>query len=149
MEAISKRNRPAPVALVVETEALLALEIEDLLTAEGFSTLVAHTEAEAKALAVEHLAVAVVKLRLVGDLAGHRVMRFLRSPTPMLPVVVVTRYGEPAPEAKLRGLGWPTIRVHKPAHHEQLACAVWDAIDQASNGALPRTGRQDEAGRAA
>jgi DNA-binding response OmpR family regulator len=149
MEAISKRDRPAPLALIVEDEALLALEIEDLLMAEGFSTLVAHTEAEAKALAVEHLAVAVVHLRLVGDLAGHRVIRFLRSHTPKLPVVVVTRSDEPAPKAKLRGLGWPKIRVHKPAHHEQLACAVWDAIDQASNGALPPKGYQDEAGRAA
>ena len=58
--------------------------------AEGFSTLIAHTEAEATRLAVEHLAVAVVNLRLAGDLAGHRVIRFLRSHIPKLPVVVVT-----------------------------------------------------------
>jgi DNA-binding response OmpR family regulator len=149
MEVTSERDRPAPLALIVDDEALLALEIEDLLLAEGFSTLVAHTEAEAKVLAVEHLAIAVVHLRLLGDFAGHRVIRFLRSYTPKLPVVVVTRHDERAPEAELRGLGWPTIRVHEPAHHEQLACAVWDAIDQASHAALPQEERQNQACSAA
>jgi len=142
MEATGERDRPAPLALIVEDEALLALEIEDLLMAEGFRTLIVHTETEARTLTVEHLAVAVVNLRLVEDLAGQRIIRFLRSRIPMLPVVVVTGYDGQAPQANLRGLGWPTIRVHKPAQREQLASAVWDVIDQASSGAVPPTRRR-------
>jgi ActR/RegA family two-component response regulator len=150
MEAISHRDRPAPLALIVDDEALLALEIEDLLMAEGFRTLIAYTEAEVTTLAVEHLAVAVIDLSLGGELSGQRVIRFLRNRIPKLPVVVVTGYANQAPQANLRGLGWPTIRLHKPARHEQLACAVWDVIDQASHGAPPPNGRRrDDAGRAA
>jgi DNA-binding response OmpR family regulator len=79
MEAISHRDRPAPLALIVDDEALLALEIEDLLMAEGFRTQIAYTEAEVTTLAVEHLAVAVIDLSLGGELAGQRVIRFLRN----------------------------------------------------------------------
>ena len=148
MEATGERDRPAPLALVVEDEALLALEIEDLLMAEGFRTLIMHTEAAARNLAVEHLAVAVVNLRLAENLAGQHIIRFLRSRSPMLPVVVVTGYDSQAPQANLRGLGWPTIRVHRPAHHEQLAAAVWDVIDQASSGAAPpKQRRQNDFGK--
>ena len=75
MEALSHPDQPAPLALIVDDEALLALEIEDLLMAEGSRTLIAYTEAEVKTLAVEHLAVAVVDLSLGGELAGQRVYR--------------------------------------------------------------------------
>ena len=147
---MSSLDRSAPLALIVEDEALIALEIEDLLMAEGFGTLIACTEDEAKMLALEPLAVAVIDLRLSGSLAGQRIIRSLRSRIPMLPVVVVTGYDGQAPEANLRGLGWPTIRLLKPALRELLACAVWDVIDQASSRALPPKGRRrDDAGRAA
>ena len=132
MTVTSERDRQAPLAVIVEDEALLALATENLLVAEGFRTIIAHTEAEAKALAGEPVVVAVVNLQLVGALAGQRVIRFLRNRLPRLPVVVVTGYNNRAPEANLRGLGWPTIRLHKPANYEQLACAVWDVLDHAS-----------------
>lgn len=61
------------------------------------------------------LAVAVVDLRLGGDLAGQRIIRALRMQIPDLPVVVVTGFGHNTPEANLRGLGWPTVRLPKPA----------------------------------
>ncbi|WP_165982894.1 hypothetical protein [Dankookia rubra] len=54
----------------MDDEALLALEIEDLLMAKGFKTLIAYTKAEVKALSVEHLAVAVIDLSLGGELTG-------------------------------------------------------------------------------
>ena len=137
MEATGERDRSAPLALIVEDEALLALDIEDLLMAEGFRTLIVYTEAAARALVVEHFAVAVVNLRLAENLVGQHIIRFLRSRSPMLPVVVVTGYDGQALQANLCGLGWPTIRVHKPAHHEQLASAVWDVMGQAGSCAVP------------
>ena len=147
---MSDRDRPAPLALVVEDEALLILEIEDLLMAEGFTTLVVCTEATAKAIIVDDLAVAVVDLHLAGELAGKRIIHFLRCRTPNLPVVVITGYGNQSPEANLRGLGWPTIRLHKPVQHAALARAVWDVIDQARTGtAPPKRRRRDEAGETA
>ena len=111
------QDRTRPLALIVEDEALLALAAEDLLTEEGFDTLCATSEGQVLALipAAGPLAVAVVDLRLGGDLAGQRIIRALRMQIPDLPVVVVTGFGHDAPEADLRGLGWPTVRLSKPA----------------------------------
>ena len=130
-------DKTRPLALIVEDEALLALAIEDLLTAEGFDTLFVASEAEAMSAAAERLAVAVVDLRLHGDLAGQRIIRVLRMQIPDLPVVVMTGFGHDAPEADLRGLGWPTVRLAKPAGYSELIAAVWDVVDQARTGRRP------------
>ena len=117
------------VALLVEDEAMLALVMDDLLTAKGFKTILVANEADARAQVVRDPAVAVVNLSLAGELAGQRIIGFLRSYLPDLPVVVVTGYGCDAEQADLRGLGGPTIRLHKPQHIDQLAAAVWDVLD--------------------
>jgi DNA-binding response OmpR family regulator len=137
-----------PLVLVVDDEALLALEMEDLLTAAGFATLIACTEAAARAVPAADLSVAVVNLRLNGELLGHGIIRALRRQRPNLPVVVVTGYDSDAPQADLRGLGWPTVRLQKPQHGEQLVGAVRDVIAQAQQGRRPAGGRRqvDRAG---
>ncbi|RYI07020.1 MAG: response regulator transcription factor [Acetobacteraceae bacterium] len=116
------------VALIVEDEAMIALVMDDLLLAEGFETIRVATEEAAKAQAGKELAVAVVDLLLAKDIAGQRIIAFLRSQSPGLPIVVVTGYAHDAEQADLRGLGGPTIRLHKPAHIDQLATAVWDVL---------------------
>lgn len=130
------QDKTRPLALIVEDEALLTLAVEDLLTAEGFDILCATSEGQVLTLipAAGPLAVAVVDLRLGGDLAGQRIIRALRLQIPDLPVVVVTGFGHDAPQADLRGLGWPTVRLPKPASYGALAVAVWDVIDQARTG---------------
>jgi ActR/RegA family two-component response regulator len=137
-------NKRRPLALIVEDEALLSLAVEDLLTAEGFDTLCAANEGDVLALipAAEALAVAVVDLRLRGDLAGQRIIRALRMQIPDLPVVVVTGFGHDAPQADLRGLGWPTVRLPKPAGYDALAAAVWDVVGQARTGRRPTGSRR-------
>ncbi|MBL6081654.1 response regulator [Belnapia sp. T18] len=127
-----------PLALVVEDEALIALAMEDQLLDAGFQVAWASTEAEAVLMARDDLAVAIVNLCLAGDLAGQRVIASLRRRVPYLPVVVVTGYSAAAPEADLRGLGGPTVRLHKPEHHSQLAAAVRDVIYQANGGPMPQ-----------
>lgn len=136
------------MALVVEDEALLALEMEALLGADGFETRIACTEAAARAVMTEELSVAVVNLRINGTLAGHGLIRELRRRCPELPVVVVTGYDSDAPQADLRGLGWPTMRLQKPQHGELLVAAVRDVMDQAERGVRPAGGRRrlDRAG---
>jgi DNA-binding response OmpR family regulator len=136
----------APLALVVEDEALLALEMQDVLQAEGFETRIACTEATALAVPPDKLAVAVVNLRLNGRLLGHGVIRRLRAGQPNLPVVVVTGYDAEAPQADLRGLGWPTARLQKPMQSNELGEAVRSVIAQARTGARPRTGRRQRDG---
>lgn len=133
-----------PLALVVEDEILLTLMVEDLLAAEGFDTIAAATEADAitSAAAAGRLTVAVVNLRLGETLAGQRIICRLRQQTPELPVVVMTGFHGTAPQADLRGLGWPTIRLAKPGGYPQLAAAVWDVIDQAKSGRRCRHGRR-------
>jgi CheY-like chemotaxis protein len=132
----------APLALVVEDEALLALEMEELLLAEGFETRLACTASAALAVSGRRLAVAVVNLRLNGLLVGHEIIRGLRGRQPDLPVVVVTGYDGDAPQADLRGLGWPTLRLQKPMQADALGGAVRDVIAQARTGARPDGGRR-------
>lgn len=134
----------APLALIVDDEALLALEMEELLAAEGFQTRIACTPAAAMAVPAETLAVAVVNLRLNGELLGHGLIRVLRGQRPNLPVVVVTGYDLDAPQADLRGLGWPTVRLHKPQHGLQLVTAVRDVITRAQQGQRPGGGRRQD-----
>jgi DNA-binding response OmpR family regulator len=137
-------NRPgsAPLALVVDDEALLALEMEDLLAAAGFASVIACSEAAARAVPVATLSVAVVNLRLNGELLGQGIIRSLRRLRPGLPIVVVTGYDSDAPQADLRGLGWPTVRLQKPQHGEHLVGAVRDVMAQAQRGARPSGGRR-------
>ncbi|WP_431271602.1 response regulator [Dankookia sp. P2] len=132
----------APLALVVDDEALLALEMEDLLSAAGFATVIACSAAAAREVSVAALSVAVVNLRLNGGLLGHGIIRALRRLRPDLPIVVVTGYDSDAPQADLRGLGWPTVRLQKPQHGEHLVGAVRDVIAQAQRGARPMGGRR-------
>jgi ActR/RegA family two-component response regulator len=138
-ERFTMQNKARPLALIVEDEALLALAVEDLLTEEGFETLCAASEGQVLALlpAAGPIAVAVVDLRLGRDLAGQRIIRALREQMPNLPVVVVTGFGHGAPQADLRGLGWPTVRLPKPAGYNELAVAVRDVVDQARTGRRP------------
>ena len=138
------QGKTRPLALIVEDEVLLALAVEDLLAAEGFNTLYASSEGQVLALvpAAGPIAVAVVDLRLGTNLAGQRIIRALREQIPDLPVVVVTGFGHDAPQADLRGLGWPTVRLPKPASHDALAVAVRDVVEQARTGQRPNGGRR-------
>ena len=145
IEYTMKPDRSPLIALLVEDEAMLALVMDDLLLAEGFETIRVATEESVKAQAGKDLAVAVVDLSLAGDIAGQRIITFLRSHLPGLPVVVVTGYACDAEQADLRGLGGPTIRLHKPAHINQLAAAVWDVLDPTFlAGQLTHRERKDE-----
>jgi ActR/RegA family two-component response regulator len=128
MSTALKPDETPLVALIVEDEAVLALIMDDLLLAEGFETIRVATEETARAQADKALAVAVVDLSLARDVAGQRIIAFLRSQSPELPIVVVTGYAHDAEQADLRGLGGPTVRLHKPAHIDQLADTVWDVL---------------------
>jgi ActR/RegA family two-component response regulator len=138
------QGKTRPLALIVEDEALLALTIEDLLTTEGYDTLWATSEGQVLALipAAGPLAVAVVDLRLGEDLAGQRIIQALRMQIPDLPVVVVTGFGHDAPQADLRGLGWPTVRLPKPPSYDALAVAVRNVVEQARTGRRPTASRR-------
>lgn len=138
------RGKTRLQALIVEDEILLTLLVEDLLVAEGFETFAVTNEVDAltRAATCGPIAVAVVNLRLGSNLAGQRVIRLLRQRMPDLPVVVMTGFDGKAPQANLRGLGWPTIRLSKPGGYPQLASAVWDVIDQGRSGRRPNPGRR-------
>jgi CheY-like chemotaxis protein len=122
-----------PLVLVVEDEALLALEIEDLLLASGFAARLAGDGQAALAQSTEALAAAVVDLNLGSGLQGREVIRLLRQRRPALPVVVVTGYMPQAVQADLRGLGGPTARLHKPVDPTRLLQRLRDAI-KSKNG---------------
>jgi DNA-binding response OmpR family regulator len=119
-----------PLVLIVEDEALIALAVAQELDDQGFRTCIAATEAEAAAAPVGELVAAVVNLRLATDLVGQRVIRHLRERRPGLPVVVMTGYDREWSQADLRGLGPPTIRLHKPNHLHPLVPSVREVIER-------------------
>jgi DNA-binding response OmpR family regulator len=119
-----------PLVLIVEDETLIALAVAQELDDQGFRTCFAATADEAAAAPVGELVAAVVNLRLGTELAGQRVIRHLRDHIPGLPIVVMTGYDRECPEADLRGLGPPTIRLHKPNHLHPLVPSVREVIER-------------------
>ncbi|MDO9713352.1 response regulator transcription factor [Paracraurococcus lichenis] len=104
---MSEHTADDRLALFVEGEALIAIELEDLLTAEGFVCFSASDSHAVEALPLDNLSVAVVDLGLHGRIEGQSIVRLLRKRIRHLPVVVVTGYDLQQPEADLRGLGGP------------------------------------------
>ena len=123
------------VILVVEDEALLALELEQVLTEAGHEVVLAADGPGALACAADpslRLRAAVLDLHFPGGMDGREVIRSLRTRSPGLPVVVVTGYDPLAPQADLRGLGGPTTRLEKPLQPERLLQRLGDAMASTS-----------------
>lgn len=134
-----------PTVLVVEDEALVALLVEDTLSDAGYDPVLTpdgrpaprHSEHGTAARA------AVVDLRLAEGLDGRQVVRRLRENHPALPVVVVTGFHPEAPEADLRGLGGPTVRLCKPFDCDDLLMHLAGALGGSTAPATPRRRASD------
>jgi CheY-like chemotaxis protein len=127
--------RARSVILVVEDEAMLALELEQVLSEAGHEAVLAADGAGALARAADpslRLRAAIVDLHLPGSMPGREVIRHLRTQYPGLPVVVVTGYSPLAPQADLRGLGGPTARLQKPVQPGRLLQRLGDAMASTS-----------------
>ena len=143
---------PPPTVLVVEDEALVAMLVADTLAEAGYRPACA-PDGRAGPAALgrgtdpggTNPEAAVVDLRLADGLDGRRVIRGLRERRPALPVVVVTGFHPEAPEADLRGLGGPTLRLCKPFDCGDLAGGVSAllAAPTAPAVAAPRRRRSD------
>ena len=123
------------VILVIEDEALLAMELEQVLTEAGYAVVVAADGPTALAHAADpalRLRAVIADLCLPGGLSGPDVLRHLRASRPGLPVVVVTGYALSAPQADLRGVGGPTARLQKPVDPQRLLQRLHDAISSDS-----------------
>jgi DNA-binding response OmpR family regulator len=112
---------PAPAArknvLLVEDQALLALMVEEVLAEGGYLAAWSpdgRSGPAAPERAAADVSAAVVDLRLADGSDGRQVVRELRERRPALPVVVLTGFHPEAPQADLRGLGGPTLRMPKP-----------------------------------
>ena len=119
------------VILVVEYEAMLALDLEQILTGAGHEVVLAADGPTAFAKAADpavRVLAAIVNLNLPDGITGREVVCRLRAQRPGLPVVVVTGYSPLAPQADLRGLGGPTIRLQKPIQPERLLQRLNDAM---------------------
>ena len=132
---------PPPTVLVAEDEALVAMLVEDTLADAGYGPVRAPDGRSGPAAPVA----AVVDLRLRDGLDGRDVIRRLRERHPALPVVVVTGFHPEAPQADLRGLGGPTLRLCKPFDCGDLAGSVSAVLAAAPSpeAAAPRRRRSD------
>ncbi len=130
----------APTVLVVEDEALVAMMVADTLDGAGYGPVWSPDGSAAAAAA----AAAVVDLRLADGLDGREVVRRLRGRRPGLPVVVVTGFHPEAPEADLRGLGGPTLRLCKPFDRDELAAGVAAVLDAPAAPSVPPRRRRSD-----
>ena len=128
--------RQRSVILVVEDEAMLAMELEQILTEAGYEVVVAADGPAALAHAADpalRLRAVIADLCLPGGLSGPDVLRRLRATRPGLPVLVVTGYAPSALQADLRGVGGPTARLQKPVDPQRLLQRLHDAISSDSS----------------
>ena len=141
-----------PTVLVVEDEALVALLVTDTLADAGYRPVWApdgraarprHEGGGAAALA------AVVDLRLADGLDGRDVLRRLRAQDPDMPAVVVTGFHPEAPQADLRGLGGPTVRLCKPFDCDDLLERLAGVLGGSTVPGAPRRRASDVAAMAA
>ena len=108
------------------------MTVEDTLAGAGYRPLVAPDGRDARpcpgggGTAAPHAA--VVGLRLAGGLDGRKVVGRLRERNPSMPVVVVTGFDPQAPEADLRGLGGPIVRLGKPFDCDELLGRLADLL---------------------
>ncbi|MBL6459451.1 response regulator [Belnapia sp. T6] len=114
--------------------------IEDTLQNAGYDTILANSGQAALALAkaTGRLSAVVTDIHLVHGGDGRSLVRELRKSNPMLPTVVVTGFDKSAPEADLRGLGGPTIRIVKPFACDDLIACLADVLSS-TNGRAPRS----------
>ncbi|MBD0276036.1 MAG: response regulator [Acetobacteraceae bacterium] len=138
---------PSPTVLVVEDEALVAMLVADTLAGAGYRPTWCPDGASAHGRGADAVA-AVVDLRLADGADGREVVRGLRRRRPGLPVVVVTGFHPEAPQADLRGLGGPTLRLCKPFDCDDLADGVSavlgaPAVPAAVPAIAPRRRRSD------
>jgi DNA-binding response OmpR family regulator len=130
-----------PTVLLVEDSALVAMLLADEIEGAGCKVEQAADGTAALSLiaSVPHLDAAVVNLNLGFGPCGKQIVRSLRSRWVSLPIIVVTGYVATGPEADLRGLGGPTVRLHKPVDLEELRSLLaslsadgWPGLDAAS-----------------
>jgi DNA-binding response OmpR family regulator len=122
-----------PTVLIVEDEALIAMLLEDTLAGAGYRPLLAPDGRAAPPCPAAGGTgaapqAAVVGLRLAGGLDGREVVGRLRERNPSMPVVVVTGFDPRAPEADLRGLGGPIVRLGKPFDCHELLERLADLL---------------------
>jgi DNA-binding response OmpR family regulator len=131
--------------LVVEDEALIAMMVEDTLAGAGYRPVHARDGRPAPSCpgGDESAQAAVVGLRCADGLDGRQVVRHLREQRPSVPVVVVTGFDPRAPEADLRGLGGPTVRLQKPFDCDELVERLADMLNGTSAAATPRRRASD------
>ena len=131
-----------PTVLVVEDQALIGLMIEAVLVESGYEVILANDGETALAMASTSgpLLAVVADIHLMGQLDGKAVVRRLREGNRLLPVVVVTGFHGEAPEANLRGLGGPTIRLGKPFAASELIESLAKVL--AARGGVPAEARR-------
>ena len=114
--------------LIAEDEALLAIEVEDIVIKAGYSAIVVSGHDIPADIEKFGFLAAIVDLNLMDGYDGRDLIKRLRAFNRKLPVLVMTGYSRASDRADLRGLGGPTARVEKPINQvefvHKLRCAI-------------------------
>lgn len=111
--------------LVAEDESLAAMVIEDVLTEEGYSVMLAGDGQAALDLAADTRFDVLVTDLAMPRMTGWDLIPRLRAQRPDLPVVVMTGYMPPGgTEVLFAGQRGPLALLHKPFAMGQLVAAL-------------------------
>ena len=132
--------------LLVEDDLEVAAFVTDILSDAGYSVALAHNAKVASSGAYSadpaQVAVLITDLQLGGNGDGRAVIAALRHRRPRLPVVVLTGLSDCDEGADLRGLGGPTVRLHKPFGIDDLLNAVAVAVNGRPEDLLHKRSRR-------
>jgi len=139
---------PSRTVLIIEDEALVAMLLETVLAEAGYQPVWVPDGRRAVLtgpgpIAAMAPSAVLVGLRLAESSDGRDLIRRLREEHPGIPTVVVTGYNPLAPQADLRGLGGPTVRLGKPIESDALLEQLARVLNRSASQPAPRRRASD------
>jgi DNA-binding NarL/FixJ family response regulator len=128
---MAQSSPPRRRALIIEDEYMIALDLQDAMSALGFHVCgLAATSSRARSLAMsEEPDIALVDVCLDGGREGIEAARWLKEVCEV-PVVFVTGYNDPDTIARIHARVPDAPVISKPEYRKRLADAVAEVTEQ-------------------
>ena len=128
MKAAGTNQTRAHRLLVVDDEALVAFDLQSMLTDAGYAVQVAHDSKHALRVAQEHVPDGIIlDVNLGSGPDGIATASILRSIGIDAPIIFLTAYGDEMTRARITLIGRAWL-LHKPAMPQEVDAAIRSAL---------------------